>query len=195
MGVAAVHRVRARSERLAFLAPVRRVACSLTVSHIGGDGKDGCRREAVPVGVVSSDSRHKLVDDILRDVVNAVVVVAVFREVAGRLKVYDDAVLADYFDFRVLDRGQGVSHDGQTCNARCEVALHIPVVQSHLSPLIAVLVVHVVDDVQRVHIDVSLPLHHVHEFIHHVVVLKDVAAHRTVLGSDLLLCHFVNTAV
>lgn len=87
MCITAVHRVSARSERLAFLTSVRCVTCSLTVSYVGSNGKDGCCRNTVSVGVMSSDRCHELVNDLLSDLIYAVIVITIFREVAGCLEV------------------------------------------------------------------------------------------------------------
>ena len=100
----------------------------LTVCYVGSNGKDGCCRNTVSVGVVSSDCRNKFVYDILSDFVYAVIVIAVFREVACCLKVNNNAVfIANNFNFGIFDSGQGVSYDGKTCNTRCEVTLNISV--------------------------------------------------------------------
>ena len=39
----------ARCERLAFLTSVRCVACSLTISYVGCNGKDGSGRNTIPI--------------------------------------------------------------------------------------------------------------------------------------------------
>ncbi len=196
MGITAVHRVSAGCERLAFLTSVRCVTSSLTVGYVGSNGKDRGCRNTVSVGVMSSDRGHELVNDLLSDLIYAVVVVAIFRELAGCLEVNDDAVLvSDRLNLRVLDSGKGVSHDGETCNTCCEITLNISVMESHLCSLIAVFVMHVVDDVQCIYIHVCLPLEHVNELIHNVVIIENVAGNRTVLRTNLFLGNFVDTAV
>ena len=67
--------------------------------------------------------------------------------------------------------------------------------KSHLCSLIAVFVMHVVDDVECIDIHVCLPLHHIHEFAVNIVIVKHIACYRTVLRTNLLLCNFVDTAV
>ena len=145
---------------------------------------------------MSSDRGHELVNDLLSNLIYAVVVVTVFRELAGGLEVNNDAVLiSDGLNLRILDSGKGVSHDGETCNTCCEVTLNVSVMESHLCSLIAVLVMHVVDDVQCIYIHVCLPLEHVDELIHNIIVIQYIAADGTVLRTNLLLGNFVNTAV
>ena len=134
--------------------------------------------------------------NVVSDLVDAVVVVTVLGELTLGLEVDDDAILvADGVDLGVLDGGQGVSHDGKASDARSEPAVHVLVVQSHLNALVAVLVVHVVNDVQRVDVHASEPLHHVVVLGHNVVVIERIALDGAVLGADLLLGDLVNTAI
>ncbi len=105
MCITSMHRVCTRSKRLSLLTSVRCVACSLTVGYIRCDRKDGSCRDTISVGMMSSDRCHELVNDILCDQVNTVVVVTIFRELACRLKINDDAVfVADRLNLRILDR-------------------------------------------------------------------------------------------
>ncbi len=54
---------------------------------------------------------------------------------------------------------------------------------------------HVVDDVECIDIHVCLPLHHIHEFAVHIVIVKHIACDRAVLRTNLLLCNLIHTAV
>ena len=54
---------------------------------------------------------------------------------------------------------------------------------------------HVVDDVQRVHVHAGEPLHHVVELAHNVVVVERVALDGAILRADLLLGDLVHAAV
>ena len=76
-----------------------------------------------------------------------------------------------------------------------EPAVHVLVVQSHLDALVAVLVMHVVDDVERVDIHAGKPLDHVLVLGHHVVEVQGVALDRAELRADLLLGDLVHAAV
>ena len=145
---------------------------------------------------MSSDSGHKLVNHFLSDLVYAVIIVAVFREVAGGLEVYDNAVfVADGLNLCVLDSGKGVSHDGKTCYTGSKITLNVSVMKRHLCPFIAVFVMHIVDNIQGVYINVCLPLQHIDELAHNIVVVKHVTCNRTILGTYLLLGNFIHTAV
>ena len=67
--------------------------------------------------------------------------------------------------------------------------------QRHLQLLIAVLVVHIVNYVQRVDVQLREPFHHLVVLVHYVVVVEVISHNRTVLGSDLHLHHLVHAAV
>ena len=191
-----MHRVSTGSERLSLLTSVRGITGSLTIGNVRGNGQDGGSRNTVSVGMMSSDSGHELMNDILCNGVYTVIIITVFREVAGGLEVNDNAVfVTNNFNLSVLDSGQGVSYDRQTCNTCCEVSLNVSVMKSHLCSLVAVLVVHVVDDVQGVNVNVSLPFDHVDELIHYIIVIQNIAYNRTIFRTNLFLGNFVNTTV
>ena len=196
MAVAAVHRVGARGKRLALLAAVRRGAGRPAVDHVGGDGQDGGRGDGVAVGVVLAHVLHKPVHDAAGDVVHAVVVVAVLGEVALHLVIDGQAgFVADDLDAGVLDGRQGICDNGQSCDARGEPAGHVLVVQRHLQLLVAVFVVHVVDDVEGVDVHLRQPAHHRVELLHDLVVVEVLAGDRRELRADLLVADLVHAAV
>jgi hypothetical protein len=62
------------------------------------------------------------------------------------------ALVADHMHLGVLDRRQRIRRDRQAGDAAGHGAQDVAVVQRHLDALVAVLVVHVVDDVQRIHV-------------------------------------------
>ena len=51
-------------------------------------------------------------------------------------------------------------------------AQHVAVVQRHLNRLVAVLVVHVVDDIKGIDIGLGQPVHHLIKTAHHFVVIQ-----------------------
>ena len=112
------------------------------------------------------------------DVIGAVIIVAVLREVALDLVIGDEALLvADALDLGVLDGGQGVDHMAEAGNTGRKGAADIGVDQGHLGSLIVVLVVHILDEVQDVDIQPGQPVHH------DVVLGRDLAVVE-VLGGD-----------
>ena len=196
MGVTTVHRVGTRGERLAGATAVGRVAGGVAVDHVRGDREDRGRGHRVAVGVGLADVLHEDLDDVVGDLVHAVIVVAVLGEVALDLVVGHEAgLVADDLDLRVLDCGEGVGDDGEARDARGEPAVDVLVVQGHLQALVAVLVVHVVNDVEGVDVDLGQPLHHVAVLGHDVVVVEVVALDRTELRADLLAGLLVAAAV
>ena len=121
------------------------------------------------------------------DLVRPVVVVAVLGVVALDPEVGDDAVLiADGIDLGVPDRGQTVRCAGESRNARGEEAAHGGIVQRHLQRLVAVLIVHVVDDVEGVDVQPRQPAHHLRVFFDDLVVVeRTVPENGRVGGRDL----------
>ena len=92
MRIASMHRVGARRKRDALLSSVR-VASIFPVGNVRGDRKDrGCRNPAA-IGVVSLDISDERCASLLGDLIDTVIVIAVFREVALYLKIDRYAVL------------------------------------------------------------------------------------------------------
>ena len=196
MAVAPVHRVGARCERLAGLAAIRGVASVLAVDDIAGDGQNRLGVHRAAIGRVLADLLHEGGDEVGGDAVDAIIVVAVHREIAGRLVTHDEAVVApDGPDFRVLDRGEAVRHDGEAGDAESHRAQDLRVVQRHLEALVEVLVVHVVNTVHRMHVGSRQPLHHHVELCHHVVELEHVASDRGSGRGDLVAADLVTATI
>ena len=101
--VTAVHRVSARSERLAGLTAIRCGTGLLTVNDVGCDREDRLCRAGVTIALVLAEVLHELTDDLSCDTVNLRVVVTVLRVVAGDLEVNCQAHLVSDRD-RVYDR-------------------------------------------------------------------------------------------
>ena len=147
------------------------------------------------IGVACLDLREEGLEHPFRDLVRTVVVVAIAREVALDLVVHDDAVVVDRLYLRILDRGQRVDDVREARDARCERAAHIRVDECHLRRFVVILVVHVLDDVQRVHVDMREPVHHALVLDDDVVVLEVLRADRAVGRADLHAALLVHTAV
>ena len=90
------------------------------------------------------------------DIVCAVIVVSVTREVAYDLEVLCKAGnrVADDFDFRVLDGGETIDNVAEACDTCCKCAANIGIDEGHFGGFVVVLVVHVVNQVQRIHVQV-----------------------------------------
>ena len=104
-------------------------------------------------------------------------------------------VVAHRLDLGVLDRRQAVGGVRQPGDAAGERAQHVAVVQRHLDRLVAVLVVHVVDAVERVDVGLGEPVHHRIEPVHHLVIVQHVAGHGRELRPDLVAAHLVASAI
>ena len=131
----------------------------------------------------------------LCNLVRAVVVVAVAREVALDLVVHDDAVVVDGLYLCVLDRRERVDDMGEARYTRRKRAAHIRVDERHLRRLVVVFIVHVLDDIQRIHVDMREPVHHALILHDDVVILEVLRTDRTVGRADLHARHFVHAAV
>ena len=195
--VAARHRVRARRERLALAAAVRRVAGLFAVHHVGGDGQDGQGVDCTAIQWVLFQRLIELLDLLAGDGVHAVVVVAELREVALDRKVHDDAVLrvADGAHLGVLDRGERVRHAAHARDAERHQTAHLGVVQRHLALLVGVLVVHIVDGVHRGDIGLGQPRAVEVHAAADLVVIEHIALHDRHLRADLLELVLVAAAV
>ena len=176
VGIHAVLRVRARGVRGALGVAGREGTGVLAVLDVRGDRQDGLGRDGAAVDRQALDLAHDRGDDPLGDVVGAIVVVAVDRELAlgavadhqiviGALDILVlvaghvlGVLVVDRVDLGVLDGGQRVGGDGQTGHAATQGAVHLLVVQGHLDGLVGVLIMHVVDDVQRHHVGLGQPL-------------------------------------
>ncbi len=184
--LSAVGGVGARGERGERLAAVGGAAGSLAVDHVGGDGQDRGGRLGVAVGVVLGDLGHERLEQPDGDVVDAVVVVAVLGEVTLDLVVDDDALLvADGLDLGVLHGRDGVDDVGEARDAGREGAADVGVDEGHLGGLVVVLVVHVLDEVQDVDVQLGQPVHHEVELVHDLVVVEVLGSDRGVLRADL----------
>ena len=71
--------------------------------------------------------------------------------------------------------------------------LNVCVDQGHLCCLIVVFIMHVVDHVQCINIQLGQPLHHLVIFLHYFIVIKVLGSNWLVSRSYLLLCVFSST--
>ena len=69
------------------------------------------------------------------------------------------------------------------------------VVQSHLQTLVGVLIVHIMNDVERIYINLCKPLHHSLVLVHYVIIVEVIALNCTIIRTYLLAADFINTAV
>ena len=149
------------------------------------------------IGFVLAHVFHKLLGHHHSEFVGALVVVAEGQ--AGRaflLEADGDATLvADDAHLAVLHGSQRVGHDGEACDTRGTGADHVAVDKRHLVSLVVVLIVHVVDNLERIDVGLGEPAHHVLKLIHQHVVVEIFVLDGREVGAYLLAAHFVAAAV
>ena len=129
---------------------------------------------------------HEFLRDFHCDGIRAVVIVAVRNILAFTLEVHGQAAfVTNHLHLAIADGSQRVGHDGQTGNTGSTDTLHVTVVQSHFVCLIVILVVHIVDNLQGIHVHLGQPTHHLLVFLHHLVIVEIFARNRLELGSHL----------
>ena len=139
---------------------------------------------------------HETLDHLGGNLVDTVVVIAEGRILAVDLVIHRQArFIANDMHLGVLDRRQRISHHRDPGNAAGHGTQDVHVVQRHLDTLIGVTVVHVVDDIQCVHIRPGQPVHHVLEALHHFLKIEDVGGDRRERGGDLFAADFVTATV
>ena len=194
--VSLVHRICARCERRTCSSAVRRIAGLLTVHDVGSDGQNGQGVYRVSVGRVLAQLLDGSLGDLHCDIVYAVIVVAVFREVAFGSVVHDDAVfVSDRIYLRIFDRGEGVSRNGEARNAECHQTLEFGVQERHLRAFVIISVVHEMNDVHDVDVQLAQPCQIDVETLPCVLKVDRTVADRFHLRTDMLAGSFVNTAV
>ena len=130
------------------------------------------------------------------DLVGAVIVVAILREVALDLEAGGKThLVAHDLDLGVLDGAQGVDDVGEAGDTGGEGAADIGVDEGHLSLFVVVLVVHILDEVQHVDVQAGQPVQHLDVLGQHLVVVQVLAGDGGVVGAALLVALLIHTAV
>ena len=192
----AVGGVGTRGERLAGGTAVGHGSGRLSIDDIGGDRQDGSRRFRIPIGRVLPDKRNEFAEQPACDIVCAIVVVSVAGEVALDLVVDCETVfIADDGHLCVLDCGEGVDGVGESGDTGCEGAADIGIDERHFGGLVVVLVVHVVNQVERIHVQACEPFEHQLVLREDLVVFQDAGGDRCSRRSDLCARLFIDTAV
>ena len=82
----------------------------------------------------------------------------------------------------------------ETSDTCSESTTNICIDERQLCCLVEVLIVHVVDEVQCLHINASQPVHHIHETWHELLVSQYITLNGAILRTALIACLCVNTA-
>ena len=131
-------------------------------------------------------------DNVNGDPVDAVVVVSVFREIAFRDEFRGKSrFVQNRMHFRIFDRGETVRQNGKSGDAAGHRPDDLLVMQRHFNAFIAVFVVHVMDDVQGVDVELGEPVGDLLEVLHDLVVVEDLAlTEHADRGADLFIVAF-----
>ena len=194
--VTTVHWVSTWTEWSASATTVWGVTGFLTVHNVRSDGQNRLSRDSVAVGSQFLNFLHETFNQVNGHVIDTRVVVTKLRVFAFDFEVSRQTIfVTNWFNFRIFDSRQGVSSNGQTCDTTCHGANHVTVVQSHQRSFVAVLVVHVVDDVQGGDILLSQPVHEVIHAVHYFVEVQNVAFDWFRFRTNLDFQFFINAAV
>ncbi len=196
MAVPVVHGIGSRRKSLPGLAPVRGSPGSLAIDHIGGDGQNGSGGNPAPVTMVPLHIIHEGMDHLHSQPVHPVIVISILGKIPLYLIIPDNSKLVpDGPHPGISDGRQGIRHHRQPGNSGSKPAGHMHIVKGHLKPLIAVLVMHVVDNVQAVDIHACQPFHHIPVPVHDLIKLQILGGNRPVLRSHLSAADLVHPAV
>ncbi len=139
---------------------------------------------------------HETFYQVNSQVIYTRIVVTKLRVFAFDFEVDSQTVfITNRFNFRIFDCRQGVSSNGQTSDTTRHGADNVTVVQRHQRGFVAVLVVHVVDDVQCSDVLFSQPVHEVIHALHHFIIVQDIAFDRLRFRTNLHFQFFVNATV
>ena len=191
--IPAVHGVGAGGEGFARLAAVRGGAGLFAVHHVAGDGQGGQRVNGAPVQRVLFQLGREVGNDLHGDIVHPVIVIAVLGEVTLGDEIHRNAVfIADGLHLGKLDGGERVGGDGKTRHAEGGQALHQRIVEGHLAGFVGVFVMHEVDDVDGVHIQLGNVGEHLLVVCQYLGIVQHLVIILLDLGDDqqaLLLVH------
>ena len=83
----------------------------------------------------------------------------------------------------------------ESCDTSSECTTYISIDQSHLSCLIVVLVMHILDQVQSIYIHSCQPIHHNVILLNNFIIIQILGSDRLVCRTYLSLCLLINTTV
>eukprot|EP00123_Amoebidium_parasiticum_P011590 comp20802_c0_seq2/m.27381 comp20802_c0_seq2/g.27381 ORF comp20802_c0_seq2/g.27381 comp20802_c0_seq2/m.27381 type:complete len:542 (+) comp20802_c0_seq2:380-2005(+) len=195
--VAAVHGVGTGGKSLTLNAAVGGGASLAAVDDIGGDGENGEGVLGIAVGGVLLELVGELLHNFTGNGVHTEIIVAVLGEVSLDVKCGSDSGfgVAHGCNLCVLDSRERVGNDRETSDTKSHETVDVGIVQGHLDALVAILVVHVVDAVHGVDVQLRHPIHSRVVVLHHLVVLERAVGGCNELGPNLLAGNLVLAAV
>ena len=157
--IATMHRVGTWCKWLTGASPVWRAASLLSVNDIGSDREHGLCSNRSAIRRLVAKFVHESLDQFHRDLIDAIVVVSIGRVFALHFIIHSKSVIAaDDFHPGVLDGRQRIGSDRQTRNSAGHRAVNLTIMQGEHQMLGRVLVVHVVNDVERLDVGLRKPV-------------------------------------
>ena len=138
--------------------------------------------------MVLFDSCNKVFKQPYGNFICAVVVVSVAREVAFNLKVRCKTGfrIADCGYFCIFDCGKRINYMAESCNSGCKCAAYIGIDERKLGSFVIIFVVHIVNEIKRIHVNVGKPVEIPVVMLHNFVVVKYIRSNRCIARTYLL---------
>ena len=117
--------------------------------------------------------RREFFDQLFRQLVHAIIVIAVARERLLVGKAHGNAAfVANGFDLAVADRAQRIRRHRKTGDAKGHEPFHLAVVQRQLRRFIGIAIMHIMDQIHRIHVKTGQPLQHSAVAAAHYVIIQ-----------------------
>ena len=149
------------------------------------------------VGLVLAQILHEFLGHHQGQFVGLLVIVAEGQcGCALLLEAYGDTTLvADDAHLAILHGSQRVGHDRESGDTGGTGADDVAIDEGHLIGFIVILVVHIVDNLQRIHVGLGQPSHHILKLVHQLVILQIVASDGGEVGTNLFARNLIPTAI
>ena len=197
LDVTGVHGVGTGSKGHTLGSAIGSGTCVAAIHHIAGDSEQALGGNGIAIGAVLAQIFHEFLGQLYGNGIRLVIIVAE-GDIGSFLYLVVDGqtcFIAYDADFAVLHGSDRVRHDGDACNACSARALHISVMEGHFEGFVVILVVHVVDNLQRIHIGLGQPAHHLFEAGHELLIGEVVACDGGEHGGHLMAAHFIASTV
>ena len=194
--IAAMHGVGTRCQRLAALAPVGRGPSLLAIHDVTGDGQSRQRVNRTTVQRMFLQLFTKPGHNVDGQVVGAVIIIPVFGEVPFNFEINGHTLfVADGLYLCIPNSRQAVRGYRKAGNTKSHQPLHAGVMQCHLAGFVGILVVHKVDNVVCIHIQLGFIFQYLFVVIPHLVVIQHFVGNGFNAGHNHFAQFFVHTAV
>ena len=121
------------------------------------------------------------------NLIGTLIIVTVTWEVSLCLKSYYNTIfITNSLNFCVLNCTQRVNYMRESCDTGCECTAYIGINKSHLSSFVIIFIMHILNQVQRIHVQPRQPIHHAVVGSDHLVVVEHLAGDRAIRRAALL---------